>query len=72
MSRDQTKGKQSSVKPGYKEEDELGEGSSGELSGELVPSTAIKYSSIPGFSVVQVYRVNSVINQMTSIMDVKI
>ena len=68
MPREQTKGKQPSVEP----EEDIGEGSSGETSGELVPSTAIRHSSIPGFSAVQVHGVNSMINQMTTMMDVKI
>ena len=72
MPRDQTKGKQPSVEPAGHEEEELGEGSSGEMNGELVPSTATKHSSIPGFSAVQVHGVNSVIYQMTTMMDVKI
>ena len=71
MPRDQTKGKQPSVEPAGREE-VISEEPSGGMSGELVPSTAIKHSSIPGFSAVQVHRVNSVINQMTTMMDVKI
>ena len=52
-------------------EEDTGE-ASGESSGELVPSTAIMHSSIPGFSAVQVHKINNMTNQMTVMMDAKI
>ena len=71
MPREPGKGKQPSVEPADREEG-IGEGSSGETSGELVPSTAIMHSSIPGFSAVQVHKINNMTNQMTVMMDAKI
>ena len=46
--------------------------SSGEASGESVADTAIKHSSIPGFSAVQVHGINNMTNQMTTMMTAKI
>ena len=49
-----------------------GKGLNGETDGELVPSIAIIYLLIPGFLIVQVYKINNITNQITAIMDVKI
>ena len=52
--------------------EETGEGSCGEIGGELVLSAGIKQSSIPGFSQEQVNGINGVLAQMTAMMDAKL
>ena len=58
------KGKQP-MEPADREEDT-------ESSGEPVPDTAMKHSSIPGFSPVQVHNPNNMTDQMTAMMAAKI
>ena len=74
MPRPHPKGKQPSVEPAEpaEYEEDVGEGASGEIGGELVPTKTIKQPSIPEFSAEQVHRINSMQVQMTTMMDAKI
>ena len=71
MPREHSKGKQPSVEPADFEEEDAGEGTSGEISRELVSSTVIKHLSVPGFLAVQVHKVNSMISRTMIMMDIK-
>lgn len=58
--------------PNDHEENSAGEGLSGEGGGDIVPSTAIRRTSIPGFSSQQVHDINGLMVRMTAMTNVKL